>query len=71
VSVPVGLVGESLINAVVEVLVVRENNVTANIVELWYILGIAYSGNGADSALRSLLEWYLLKQDHRESRWSQ
>jgi hypothetical protein len=34
VGVPVGLFGESLVDAVVEVLVVREDNVAADIVEL-------------------------------------
>jgi hypothetical protein len=34
VGVPVGLFGESLVDAVVEVLVVREDNVATDIVEL-------------------------------------
>lgn len=34
-GVPVGLLGESLVNAVVEVLVVREDDMSANIVELF------------------------------------
>lgn len=38
VSVPVVGLGESLINAVVEVLVVREDNVTTDIVQLYHLL---------------------------------
>jgi hypothetical protein len=34
VGVPIGLVGESLVDAVIEVLVMGEDNVAANIVEL-------------------------------------
>ena len=42
VLVPVGLVGESLVDAVVEVLVVGEDDVAADIVELEGLLGEVY-----------------------------
>jgi hypothetical protein len=58
VGVPIGLVGESLVDAVVEVLVVGEDNVAADIVELSMAVSAAQLGMrlvccGTHEALRS------------------
>jgi hypothetical protein len=71
VGVPVGLFGESLVDAVVEVLVVGEDNVATDIVELSMLsalLNCVWESSSRYS--RSPQGLRRSRQDRREPRWS-
>lgn len=70
VGVPVLLVGEGLVDAVIEVLVVGEDNVATNIVQLFtnMLAFRAFPRNKHGRNLRSLQGSHQWKPDHREPR---
>jgi len=71
-AVPVIVVGKSLVDAVIEVLVVREDDVATNIVKLlssqFLFSPVSFYQERNVRSLRGSHRW---KQDHRGSRWSQ
>lgn len=68
---PILCLWKGLVDAVVKVLVVGEDNVSANIVELSEPISQLGSVHWERVDLRNLLESYLLKQVHLESRCCQ
>jgi hypothetical protein len=67
---PVLILGEGLVDAIVEVLVVGENNVATDIVQLVNSQFVPVTIE-AKRNLRSPRRSHRWKRDHREFRWNQ